>query len=285
MVQPLAWVSAREARGQDEDEPLALAALARAGVETEVVCWDDPEVDWSRFDRAVLRSTWDYHRHLDAFLTWLDEVDGLTELVNPLALVRWSLDKRYLADLEGAGVPITPTVYIAPGEQSVFPEGDFVVKPAVGAGSQEAASYGADQQGGALAHIAALHAAGKVALVQPHLGSVATEGEWPMVFFDGVFSHCANKHVDLPRARTLGGLFAPESTRAYRAEAAQIDVARAALEVVRSRLGTPTYARIDLVRDDAGQFCVMEVELVEPSLFLREGGPAATDRLVAALAG
>ncbi|MDN6566479.1 MAG: glutathione synthetase, partial [Actinomyces sp.] len=137
-------MSAREARGQDEDEPLALAALARAGVETEVVCWDDPEVDWSRFDRAVLRSTWDYHRHLDAFLTWLDEVDGLTELVNPLALVRWSLDKHYLADLEGAGVPITPTVYIAPGEQSVFPEGDFVVKPAVGAGSQEAASYGAD---------------------------------------------------------------------------------------------------------------------------------------------
>lgn len=278
-------MSAREARGQDEDEPLALAALAKAGVETEVVCWDDPEVDWSRFDRAVLRSTWDYHRHLDAFLTWLDEVDGLTELVNPLALVRWSLDKHYLADLEGAGVPITPTVYIAPGEQSVFPEGDFVVKPAVGAGSQEAASYGADQQGVALAHIAALHAAGKVALVQPHLGSVATEGEWPMVFFDGVFSHCANKHVDLPRARTLGGLFAPESTRAHRAEAAQIDVARAAVEVVRSRLGTPTYARIDLVRDDAGQFCVMEVELVEPSLFLREGGPAATERLVAALAG
>lgn len=285
MVQRLAWVSAREARGQDEDEPLALAALARAGVETEVVCWDDPEVDWSRFDRAVLRSTWDYHRHLDAFLTWLDEVNGLTELVNPLALVCWSLDKHYLADLEGAGVPITPTVYIAAGEQSVFPEGDFVVKPAVGAGSQEAASYGADQQGVALAHIAALHAAGKVALVQPHLGSVATEGEWPMVFFDGVFSHCANKHVDLPRARTLGGLFAPESTRAHRAEAAQIDVARAAVEVVRSRLGTPTYARIDLVRDDAGQFCVMEVELVEPSLFLREGGPAATERLVAALAG
>lgn len=284
MVQRLAWVSAREARGQDEDEPLALAALARAGVETEVVCWDNPEVDWSRFDRAVLRSTWDYHRHLDDFLRWLDEVDGLTELVNPLALVRWSLDKHYLADLEGTGVPITPTVYIAPGEQSVFPEGDFVVKPAVGAGSQEAACYGADQEGVALAHIAALHAAGKVALVQPHLGSVATEGEWPMVFFDGVFSHCANKHVDLPRARTLGGLFAPESTRAHRAKAAQIDVARAAVEVVRSRLGTPTYARIDLVRNDAGQFCVMEVELVEPSLFLREGGPAATERLVAALA-
>lgn len=285
MVQRLAWVSAREARGQDGDEALALAALGTAGAEVEVACWDDPQVDWSRFDRAVLRSTWDYHRHLTAFLDWLGAVDRVTELVNPLELVSWSLDKHYLADLGGAGVPITPTDFVAPGDVATFPEGDFVVKPAVGAGSQEAASYGRDQRGAALVHIARLHAAGKVALVQPHLASVATEGEWPMVFFDGEFSHSASKRVDLPRARTLRGLFAPETTVPHRAGAAQIDVARAAVDVVSERLGTPTYARVDLVRDDSGQFCVMEVELVEPSLVLPEGGPGAADRLAEALVG
>ncbi|MGO3797529.1 MAG: hypothetical protein ACTJGR_10485, partial [Pauljensenia sp.] len=251
MFHRLAWVSAREARGLDEDEALALAALTGVGAGVEVVCWDDPQVDWSHFDRAVLRSTWDYHRHLAAFLDWLGAVDQVTDLVNPLEQVRWSLDKHYLAELERAGVPITPTVYVAPGDVAVFPEKNFVVKPAVGAGSQEAASYGPDQRGSALVHIGRLHAAGKVALVQPHLASVATEGEWPMVFFDGEFSHSASKRVDLPRARTLGGLFAPETTAAHRASAAQIDVARAALDVVSERLGTPTYARVDLVRDDS----------------------------------
>lgn len=285
MTQRLAWVSAREARGHDEDEALALAALGRAGAQVEVACWDDPQVDWSRFDRAVLRSTWDYHRHLSAFLDWLGAVDQVTDLVNPLEQVRWSLDKHYLADLERAGVPITPTVYVAPGDGLTFPEGEVVVKPAVGAGSQEAASYGPDQRRAALVHIERLHAAGKVALVQPCLASVATEGEWPMVFFAGEFSHSASKCVDLPRARTLGGLFAPETNAAHRASAAQIDVARAAVDVVSGRLGTPTYARVDLVRDDSGQFCVMEVELVEPSLFLPEGGPGAAERLAAALVG
>ncbi|MET1058968.1 MAG: hypothetical protein ABWX84_05195 [Nocardioides sp.] len=283
MIERLAWVTAREARGRDEDEPLGLAALERTGVSVEVLDWDDPEADWSRFDRVVLRSAWDYPQRLPEFTAWLDEVAAVSELVNPPATVRWSLDKRYLTELDEAGVPITPTVFLPPGSVAAFPSGTFVVKPAVGAGSRDAASYGADEHGAAVAHVARLHASGQVVLVQPFLRSVATDGEWPLVFFDGTFSHAASKRVALPRAGSVDDLFAEETNAEHVATPAQVEVAQAAVDLVAARLGTPTYARVDLVRDDQGRFCVLEVELVEPSLFLPQTDPSAADRLAAAL--
>jgi glutathione synthase/RimK-type ligase-like ATP-grasp enzyme len=280
----LAWVTTQEARGRDEDEPLGLAALERAGVSVDVVDWDDHAVDWSLFDRVVLRSAWDYPQRLDEFSTWLEAVDAVTDLVNPPALVRWSLDKQYLAELAEAGVAITPTVFVSPGSPASFPPGGVVVKPAVGAGSVDAASYRADEHEEATSHVARLHAAGQVVLVQPFLRSIPEEGEWPMVFLDGRFSHAANKRVALPQAGMVDDLFAPETNAAHVATAAQIEVARAAVDLVSARLGTPTYARGDLVRDDTGGFCVLEVELVEPSLFLAYAEPAAAERFAAVLA-
>ena len=159
-----------------------------------------------------------------------------------------------------------------------------MVKPAVGAGSVDAASYGADQHEEATSHVARLHAAGQVVLVQPFLRSIPEEGEWPMVFLDGRFSHAANKRVALPQAGTVDDLFAPETNAAHVAGAAQIEVAQAAVDLVSDRLGTPTYARVDLVRDDTGGFCVLELELVEPSLFLAYAEPAAAERFATVLA-
>lgn len=283
MIERLAWVTAREARGQDEDEPLALAELNRLGAPVDILDWDDSEVDWSRFDRVVLRSAWDYPQRLPDFLSWLERVDAVSNLVNPLETVRWNLDKRYLAELAEAGVPITPTVFVEPGSPATFPTGDFVVKPAVGAGSRDAASYGAGQHETALAHVARLHASRQTVLVQPFLSSVASEGEWPLIFFDGRFSHAANKRVALPRAGVVEELFAAESNSPWDATAVQIEVAQAAVDQVSARFGRPTYARVDLVRDDAGQYCVLEVELIEPSLFLPFADSTAVERFIAAL--
>ncbi|MTD13559.1 hypothetical protein GIS00_06320 [Nakamurella sp. YIM 132087] len=282
MIRRLAWVTTAGTRGLDEDEPPALPALADAGVEVQVVEWTDPAVDWSAFDRAVLRSAWDYPERLPEFLAWLDRVDAVTEVVNPPAMVRWSTDKSYLAELADAGVPITPTRFLPPGAGAEFPDGDFVVKPAVGAGSRDAASYGADQHDIATGHIDRLHRDGRTVLVQPFLTSVATDGEWPMVFFGGRFSHAASKRVALPRAASIDEMFAAETNVPHDATADQVEVAQAAVDLVTARFGVPTYARVDLVRDNNCRYCVLEVELVEPSLFLPHTGPAAVGMLVEA---
>ncbi|MBU2665548.1 hypothetical protein KOI35_18730 [Actinoplanes bogorensis] len=280
MIERLAWVSARAALGRDEDEEFALPALRAAGATVDVVAWDDPDVVWDGYDRAVLRSTWDYPERLGEFVGWLDRTAAVTDLRNPVPMVRWSLDKHYLIDLAAAGVPVTPTDFVEPGQEAEFPDGEFVVKPAVGAGSRDAASYGPGDRAAATAHIRRL---GASVLVQPLLKSVASDGEWPLVFLAGRYSHAASKRVALPRAGLVEDLFAEETTAEYEADPRQIAVAQRAVDVVTGRFGVPLYARIDLVRDDDGRPCVLEVELVEPSLFLPRAPAAATDRLVAAL--
>ncbi len=233
-------------------------------------------MDWASYDRVVVRSTWDYSERLPQFLDWLEVVDRATDLRNPMSLIRWGLDKHYLADLAAAGVPVTPTTFAAPDGGSVqLPPGGVVVKPAVGAGSRDAASYVEGQAELVDAHIQRLHQDGRSVLVQPLLASVPLEGEWPLVFFDGRYSHAANRRVTLPRDRSARDRFS-----AHDADPAQVAVAAAAIDVVIARFGTPTYARVDLVRDNEGEFCVLELETAEPALFLPQAGPQALDRLV-----
>lgn len=282
MIDRLAWVTTAAARGRDEDEPIALAALERRGVRVDVVDWDDPGVRWSDYDRVVLRSAWDYPERLPEFRDWLRAVGDATELRNPLDVVDWSLDKHYLADLAGAGVPIVPSAFVEPGDGFEPPSGDYVLKPAIGAGSRDAASYGPEHARVAAAHVQRLHERGASVIVQPLLPSVATDGEWPLVFFRGEYSHAASKRVTLPRAGSVDDLFAIETNVPHVADAAQLAVATAAVDLIVRRFGAPLYARVDLVRDDAGDPCVLELEMVEPSLFLAEGGPDAVERMAAA---
>jgi hypothetical protein len=308
----LAWITATSVRGHDEDEPLALPALRGAGLVVDVVAWDDPGVRWASYDRAVLRSTWDYTTRLRPFLAWLEAVAPVTELFNPLPMVRWNLDKNYLSELADAGVPVIPTTFVAPGQPVSLPAGALVVKPAVGAGSRGVRTFGPADQASALAYIARLHdeapngdrarndaedrivqdgwmadgtqnSRGGAVLVQPLLASVAEQGEWPLIFFGGRYSHAANKRVTLAQTGAVDELFAAETNTAYVAEAEQIAVAQAAIDVVTERFGAPLYARVDLVRDDQGRSCVLEVELIEPSLFLPQAEPQALDRLVRVL--
>lgn len=281
----LAWVTAAVARGTDPDETPAVAALRLAGADVVVADWHDDTIDWASFDRVVLRSPWDYQDRRSEFVAWLERVERTTCLWNPLAPIRWSLDKHYLCDLEAAGVPITPTTFVEPGEVLRSLDTESIVKPAVGAGSRDVLVFEPGQIEQAVAHVASLHRRGIAALVQPRLRSVAQDGEWPMVYFGGRFSHSANKRVRLRGGLTDDELFAVETNVPHTADAAQLDVADRAMAVVGERFGALPYARVDLVRADDGSYCVLEVELVEPSLMLPEGGPAAVANLVAALLG
>ena len=283
MIKNLAWVTTRAAHGRDEDEPELVDALESAGCKVDIVDWDNRDINWSHFDRVVLRSAWDYPERLTEFLTWLDHVAAVSNVVNSPAIVRWNLDKNYLSELAEANISITPTVFVQPNSAATFPDGEFVVKPAVGAGSRDAASYSGDQHEIANIHITRLHAIGQTVLIQPLLKSVAQDGEWPLVFFDGKFSHAANKRVTLPRPGIVDDLFAAETNTAHIATVPQIEIAQAAIDLVSTKFGHPTYGRVDLVRDDQDNFCVLELELIEPSLFLCYADAKCTQSFVEAL--
>jgi hypothetical protein len=144
-------------------------------------------------------------------------------------------------------------------------------------------AYRADEHDLARAHVERLCARGRSALVQPRVGSVEVEGEWGLLFFAGRYSHAANKRIALAPAGVVDDLFVSEELAAHDAGAAQVAVAQAAVDVVAARFGTPAYARVDLVRDDDGSHRVLELELVEPSLFLPQADAGAAGRLAAAL--
>jgi glutathione synthase/RimK-type ligase-like ATP-grasp enzyme len=285
VIERLAWATTGQVRGTDEDEPPALAALAATGVRVDVVAWDDPAVRWDAYDRVALRSTWDYPQRLDEFLGWLAAIERVTAVLNPVPLVRWNLDKHYLGELAAAGVPTIPSAFVEPGQRAELPGGEFVIKPAVGAGSRNVAAYGPAEHDGARAHVERLHARGESALVQPRIPTVAEHGEWGLVFFAGRYSHAANKRVDLAPAGAVDELYAAEQLTAHDAEPGQVEVAQAAVDAVAARFGVPAYARVDLVRAGDGGHLVLEVELIEPSLFLPQAGPDAPARLAAALTG
>lgn len=280
----VALVTAQAARLLDADLPLLGAALARRGIASEVVAWDDPAVVWNRFSHIIVRSTWDYAARRGVFLAWAGRAAAAAALHNPLPVLRWTTDKRYLADLAAAKVAIVPTRWCVPGEAPEFPDGCFVVKPSVGAGSVGAARFAADGRPAALQHVARLHAAGQVAVIQPYLGGVERHGETALVFFGGVFSHAIRKSAILvPGQRMVEGLYAAEEIAARGPSEAELALAQAALAAVPWRRKL-LYARVDLVPDDDGQPRVLELELADCSVFL-DHDDAAADRFAAAIAG
>lgn len=320
----LAVVTAAAARDLDEDLPPLTAALAAVpGMHFEIVDWDDPAIDWSRFDAALLRSTWDYSMRLPEFLDWATRVAAATTLLNPLAVVRWNTDKHYLHDLAQAGVATVPSTFVEPGHDAgaalaaflrAHDEGEFVVKPAIGAGSRDAQRYGRDEGAAALRHIERLLADRRSVLLQPYLARVDEHGETALIFFNGEFSHAIRKGPLLRRGegptadlfaaeqisarvpadaerqlaqRTLAALPFGKSTAAGRPPTS---LARGAGEggTVRAADGGARalmpllYARVDLIHDADGAPRVLELELCEPSLFF-DHAPGSAQRFAASI--
>lgn len=270
----------------DDDRPL-LAALADRGIDAVPAVWDDPAVDWSAYDLAVVRNPWDYTDRVDAFVAWTATVP---RLANPSAVIAWNVDKRYLADIGRAGVAVIPTTFVAPGE-SVPPLAglgdEVVVKPTVSAGARDTLRLPADDPAAIAAQLAVIHGTGKVAMVQPYLHAVDEVGETATIFLGGRFSHAARKGPLLPPGRSLvEGLYAREEMSARTASAAELAVAEAALAALAASVPGGghdlLYARVDLIPDADGRPTVIEIEVTEPSLFLAIG--AAVDRFADAIA-
>jgi glutathione synthase/RimK-type ligase-like ATP-grasp enzyme len=257
--------------------PLAAALLAR-GCDARAVAWDDPAADWSTFDACVVRSTWNYHRAPARFLAWCDAVARVTRLWNPAGVIRANAHKSYLLDLERRGVAVAPTVLLPRGATTLLADvmtqrawDDVVVKPAVSAGSRDTRRVPAHDVAAGEAHLRALLAAEDV-LVQRYLPSVDDSGERACVWIDGAFTHAVRKSPRFAGDRErIDGPFplAPDERR----------LAEAALA---PHAGHILYGRVDVARDAHGAPCVMEIELIEPSLFFAHA-PHALDRFAGAI--
>jgi hypothetical protein len=255
-----------------DQEPLVLA-LRAAGLRAELVAWDDPGADPRAHELCVLRSCWNYHLDPAAFEAWLARAERATRVLNPPAVVRWNLHKRYLAELEARGLPVVACEHLERGSRAIFAGvldergwSDVVVKPAVSASSYRTRRFARGEEAAGQAFLDDLIAE-RDAMIQPYLRSVERSGERSLVWIGGRFTHAIAK-----APRFEGGEERVSGALALRpAELALGDAVIGALgELARELL----YARLDLIEDDDGVARISELELIEPSLFLVQSPPA-----------
>lgn len=275
-------------------EPL-VAEFARRGIPAQAPVWHDAGVDWSAFDLIVMRSPWDYSQRTAEFLGWLDLLPA-GRVLNPPALIRWNLDKRYLLDLEALGVSIVPTTFASSlPEVRIAAEkigGRVVVKPNIGAGSWGAhITHAHDPK--LPEYAAEVLDAGKLVLVEPEVPEITAGGEHGLLFFDGKFSHAVTKgRILADDGGYFGGVYDEVITPVTPSDA-EIAMAQRCSEAIARiaekrgwALGantTPLYARYDIVTGAGGPM-VIEAELFEPSYFV-EAAPGSVERAVDAIVG
>ena len=265
------------------DDELAVAPLTRRGWQVETLAWDRDGVDWKSRDLVVLRSTWDYQHHAGRFLETLAAIEATgTRLENSLAIVRWNMQKTYLHDLALRGVPIVPTIWrdgLDHGDLlplfDTLQADEAVIKPVMSGTAQGA--WRLDRRS-AMAQAVEIEGyyAQRPLMMQPFEPAIVTEGEYSLLYFNGEHSHSilkVPKHGDFRVQEEHGS-----EIRAVTAEPALLAAGMKAIQAIGARL---LYARADLVRH-GDEFRVMELELVEPALYLRTD-PGAPERFADAI--
>jgi len=266
------------------DDELAVLPLARRGIQVETIPWDRPGIDWRQYALVVIRSTWDYQHKAREFLDVLEGIERLgVRLDNGSEIVRWNMQKSYLRDLAGRGVEIVPTFWregLRRGELvPLFEElrsDEGVIKPVMSSNAQGAWRLDAKRARELAPEIEA-YFAGRPLMMQPFERGITEEGEFSLVYLNGQHSHSLLK---TPRR----GDFRVQEEHgsaivAITPEPALREAGDAAIAAVGQKL---LYARVDLVRS-GNAFRVMELELVEPSMYLRIE-PGAPDRFADAIA-
>lgn len=249
----------------DADDRLVAEELQKRGYRCAVADWRDKNVDWANAGICVLRSTWDYHLHYQEFIEWLKQVSSQTTLWNDCDLVRWNSNKRYLFDLQKALIPIVPTVLFEQSktanlnavlDQHGWTKG--ILKPVVGLstfGVRKIERNQTDIQ----AHFQTMLETSDV-LLQPFIETVHERGERALVFLGGEYSHTIRKSAFQPLAQA-----GEAGETLEQPDEVELQLARQVLAEVKKPVA---FARVDLIRDASGRDLLMELELVEPSLYL-----------------
>lgn len=253
------------------DDALLQAALQKHGLTALRIDWARPDVDWRRFRCAVFRTTWDYYERAAEFSDWLDRVKHQTLLINPPEMIRWNMDKHYLADLQARSVHIVPSVFMEAGSppEKLLPlmsENGWhqaVVKPCVSGGAWH--TYRVDSSNAAeIAQTIAPVLARQALILQPFMQSIVESGEDTLMVLNGQYTHAVRKRAkkgDFRVQDDWGG-----TVETYTPEPAQIRLAEQAMAAVSP---VPVYGRADMVRDAEGRWAIMELELLEPELWIR----------------
>lgn len=275
------------ANGFNESTDL-LPFLQQRGLDITAEIWDDPTVDWAQYDVALLKTPWDYHEKIASFRGWLDRLQALhIRLINPYEVVRWNLDKQYLKEVSMAGFPVIPSIFLQKdwtGDMTTLfgklHTDSIIVKPCISGGSKNTMVVKRQEAPARYDQVVTLLQQGDY-MVQPLLPEVE-EGEWSFLFFGGRYSHAILKKPkkgDFRVQQIYGGTI---ETR----QPTQVQIAVAAAYVDRFAKAC-LYARVDGLQVN-GEFMLMELELIEPFLYLSYGEHAVEDyyqALVQQLAG
>lgn len=282
-MQRIAIASSRIVPGEHPDDASLRDALAAQGASASIHVWDDPSIDWARFDAVVLRSTWDYFQHYRAFLDWLERLDRAgVATVNDNRTLRWNSNKRYLLDFVEAGVAVVPTRLVeAAGILAAAGQWDgreVVVKPTVSGTAWHTVRGWAGSS--ALAEQVARLPADFEYLVQPFLPQIEQAGEWSLIYLGGEFSHAVLKRPAAGDYRVQGE-FGGSAERLAPEPSIRASADRVLQAATQLGHGDTAYARVDGVVVE-GQFLLMELELIEPHLHLMAQHGAA-ERLATAI--
>ncbi len=272
----------------DPDDRLVLNILSERGVECQAAVWDDPDVDWTKAGVVVIRSTWDYHRKYSQFLKWVESTSKVTVLCNRPEYIRWNACKIYLRDLAAAGIAIVPTEWLLKSEtvdlEKILLEmleknsGKIVLKPSIGLATSGVLVLDRDNFDAGVEHAKELLKNYDV-MVQPFMESVKTRGEKALVFINGRFCHAAQKAAFQILAEAGHAGEKPTDVTMDEVELAE-NAMSIVSQLVREHenkltgiaddtlLTPPLYARVDIVRDQDNKPVIIELELVEPSLYM-----------------
>ncbi|NNE98966.1 MAG: hypothetical protein HKN25_08085 [Pyrinomonadaceae bacterium] len=266
-MQKICFLSMDDLGDYVTDDHLTIEPLKQLGWDVETVSWRSETVDWSEFKAVIIRSPWDYHKDPDAFLRVLRQIEASgARLENPLEIVEWNFSKTYLSKLSERDVRIVPTIWnsrvigreLVEGWFEFFDADEVVIKPTISATAKD--TYRLNAYSPELKAVFS----NRDYMIQPLMKTIISEGEYSLFYFGGEFSHAilkTPKTNDFRVQEDFGGV-----NRSIEASDKLLTAAEAALEAIGTNL---LYARVDLVRDDADEFALMELELIEPALYFR----------------
>jgi len=252
-------------------DKLLIEPMKNIGWMAEEVSWRNENVNWSDYDAVIVRSTWDYQNNSEKFIKVLENINAVSHLENNLELMKWNMNKNYLFDLEQRGVKIVDTIWEKKFNRNLAHEyfdkldtDEIIIKPNISANADNTFRLSREKLDKNLGQLERIFTAREF-MVQPFLNSIIEEGEYSLFFFNGKFSHSVlkkPKQNDFRVQEEHGGDIQP-----FKVSSELISIA----ETIIKKLSTiPLYGRVDLVRTKENEFALIELELIEPSLYLNK---------------